>query len=99
MANAQPATAAATTAAPNQPAGAATAAAAPKPSVGTVPQPQTDPATPTTTTTPGATPTAPVSATPDSNVTNLAKRLGVDPKRLQGELQNMQEDYLDEKRG
>jgi hypothetical protein len=99
QANAQPATAAAATAAPNQSTGTATAAAAPKPSVGTVPQPQTAPSTPTTTTTPGTTPTAPVSATPDSNVTNLAKRLGVDPKRLQGELQNMQEDYLDEKRG
>jgi hypothetical protein len=99
QANAQPATAAAATAAPNQSTGTATAAAAPKPSVGTVPQPQTAPTIPTTATTPGTTPTAPVSAAPDSNVTNLAKRLGVDPKRLQGELQNMQEDYLDEKRG
>ncbi len=93
MANAQPQTNAAST---------TTTPAAPAPSVGTVPQPQTAPTTPTmstTTTTPGTTPTAPVSATPDSNVTNLARRLGVDPKRLQGELQNMQEDYLDEKRG
>jgi len=93
MANAQPQTTAAST---------TTTSAAPAPSVGTVPQPQTAPATPTmstTTTTPGTTPTTPASATPDSNVTNLARRLGVDPKRLQGELQNMQEDYLDEKRG
>jgi len=96
-ANAQLATA--TTAASDQSTGTVTAAAAPKPSVGAVPRTQTAPATPTTTTTPGTTPTAPVSATPDSNVTNLAKRLGVDPKRLQVELQNMQEDYLDEKRG
>jgi hypothetical protein len=35
---------------------------------------------------------------PDKNVTGLAQRLGVDPKRLQSELQKMQEDYLDEKR-
>jgi hypothetical protein len=97
MANAQPVTATATTAAPNQSTGTATNAASPKPSVGTVPQQQ--PAnTTTTTTTPSSASTAPVSATPDSNVTNLAKRLGVDPRRLQGELQNMQEDYLDEKR-
>jgi hypothetical protein len=37
-----------------------------------------------------------MSAPPDATVTNLARRLGIDAKRLQGELQNMQEDYLDE---
>jgi len=87
VANTQPSTAAASTAAPVA-----------KPSVGTV--------TPTTTaqtatapsTTATTTPAKPMSTTPDATVTNLARRLGVDPKRLQGELQTMQEDYLDEKR-
>jgi hypothetical protein len=81
-----------------------TAGTAP-PSVGTVPPPTTasnptmSSATPTTTPTAANAAAASTSMQPDSNVTNLARRLGVDPKRLQGELQNMQEDYLDEKRG
>ena len=99
MANAQPQTNTAGTAAP---------------SVGTVPPPTTPPsptmtsATPTTTAATAPTPTpgtaAPATTTPsasmqpNSNVSNLARRLGVDPRRLQGELSNMQEDYLDEKR-
>jgi hypothetical protein len=94
MANAQPQTNTAGTAAP---------------SVGTVPPPTTAPSPTMTSATPTTTPTAAttsattttastVSMQPNSNVANLAKRLGVDPKRLQGELQNMQEDYLDEKR-
>jgi hypothetical protein len=52
----------------------------------------------TPTTTPTTTTTTSTSMPPDKNVTSLAQRLGVDPKRLQGELQKMQEDYLDEKR-
>ena len=90
VANAQPQTNTTTTAAP----GAA-------PSAGTVPVKPAPPsagatqtATPTTTST-----TTSTSMPPDKNVTGLAQRLGVDPKRLQSELQKMQEDYLDEKRG
>jgi hypothetical protein len=66
-----------------------------KPSVGTV---QTTQPTQTAAATTPAAATTSMSTPPDANVTNLARRLGVDPKRLQGELQNMQEDYLDEKR-
>jgi hypothetical protein len=66
-----------------------------KPSVGTV---QTTQPTQTTAATTPAAATNSMSTPPNPNITNLAKRLGVDPKRLQGELQNMQEDYLDEKR-
>jgi len=85
VANTQPTTAAASTTAP-----------AAKPSVGTTqPAATTQTATQPTATT---TPAKPMSTVPDANVTNLARRLGVDPKRLQGELQTMQEDYLDEKR-
>jgi hypothetical protein len=92
MANTQPTVNTSTSTAPS----AGTTTSAPSTSVGAVP-----PATPAASQ-PAAQPATanpkPMSATPDSNVTNLAKRLGVDPKRLQGELQNMQEDYLDEKR-
>ena len=96
MANTQPQTATTTT----------TAAPAAKPSVGTTQTTtakpsvgSTQPATaqPTTVQTTAA-PTTAATMQPNSNVANLAKRLGVDPRRLQGELQNMQEDYLDEKR-
>jgi len=89
MANTQPNTTSATTAA--------------KPSAGTVTPAATTipstavPASTSTTTTPSANP-KPMSTPPDATVTNLARRLGVDAKRLQGELQNMQEDYLDEVR-
>jgi hypothetical protein len=87
VANTQPSTAAASTAVP-----------AAKPSVGsTQPAATTQTATQPTTATATANP-KPMSTTPDATVTNLARRLGVDPKRLQGELQTMQEDYLDEKR-
>ena len=82
VANTQPQTAATTT------------TAAPKPSVGS-----TQPAA-ARTTAPATTPATTTANTmqPNNNVANLARRLGVDPRRLQGELQNMQEDYLDEKR-
>lgn len=85
VANTQPTTAAASTAAP----------AAAEPSVGST---QTAATTQTATQPATTTPVKPMSTTPDANITNLARRLGVDPRRLQGELQTMQEDYLDEKR-
>lgn len=96
VANTQPQTAAATTttAAAPRPSVGTTQTAAPKSSVGS-----TKPAV-AQTTAPAATPATTTAAAmqPNSNIVNLAKRLGVDPRRLQGELQNMQEDYLDEKR-
>jgi glycerol-3-phosphate cytidylyltransferase-like family protein len=90
VANTQPQTATTTTIAP-KPSVGTTQAAVPRPSVGS-----TQPTTAQTTTIPAATGT---SMQPNDNITNLARRLGVDPKKLQGELQTMQEDYLDEKRG
>ena len=78
----------ATSAAPGQPATSTSTTSTPTTTSTT--------STPTTTST-TSTPTS-NSVPPDKNVTDLAKRLGVDPKRLQSELQGMQEDYLDEKR-
>jgi hypothetical protein len=93
VANTQPQTSTATT----------TAAPAAKPSVGTTQtaasRPSVGSTQPTAAQTNTAQTTTPVTTMqPNSNVANLAKRLGVDPRRLQGELENMQEDYLDEKR-
>jgi hypothetical protein len=92
VANTTPQTAAASTAAPADKPSVGTTTTAATPSVGsTQPAATTQPAAATIT-------AKPMSTTPDANITNLARRLGVDPKRLQGELQTMQEDYLDEKR-
>jgi hypothetical protein len=96
VANTQPTTAAASTAAPAAKPSVGSTQPAAKPSVGsTQPAAATQTATqPIDTTTPAKT----MSTAPNANITNLARRLGVDPRRLQGELQTMQEDYLDEKR-
>jgi hypothetical protein len=98
VANTTPQTTATSTAAPAvaKPS-VGTTSSAPSTSVGAVP-PTTPAASQSTATTAAATATKPMSTPPDANITNLARRLGVDPKRLQGELQTMQEDYLDEKR-
>jgi len=66
-----------------------TTAPAAKPSVGTVPSANTAPTSAASVTT--------STSQPNSDVTNLAKRLGIDPRKLHNELQTMQEDYLEER--
>jgi hypothetical protein len=66
-----------------------TTAPAAKPSVGTVPSANTAPTSAASVTT--------STSQPSGDVTNLAKRLGIDPRKLHNELQTMQEDYLEER--
>jgi hypothetical protein len=106
IANAQPGTNSATTATtqtstPATSVGQTSVGSTTSPSSSSVGATPTPPATQTPTTTSStvaATPGTSSSAPPDANITNLAKRLGIDPKKLQSELQTMQEDYIEERR-
>lgn len=93
VANTQPATSTAATntnTAGNTQTSAGSTSTQPTPSVGAVTQSDT------TATSTGS--TSSTSVTPDADLVNLAKKLGVDPKKLQSELATMKEDYLSEKR-